>query len=255
MSPIMRAVRLREVGILAAVASTAAGAGCTSAPARPRPLLDRVIEAMGGEERLSRVHGLVWTSSGNFFQGDERIPYDAEWAFALPLRFRWTVRSHGVLFTEATDGALAWRDEGEGPVALDGAASQAVREMAADNRLSLLVTLKDEEVSVAEAGEAQVGGRPALVLAVSDRKGGLERRYYFDRESLLLVKSEGLASVPGDGEALMEIFLYDYREVGGIRYPHRSEEWLNGRKVMEDAITSLRIESREPGFFRMAEAR
>ncbi len=226
--------------------------GCASSEAARERTLTCAIEAMGGRERLSKIEGITWRSQGVFLEeGGIAIPFHAEWSFALPLRFRWTLKREGSSLTQGTDGSEAWEDTGDGPRRIAGEPASAVLEMAADNRMSLLLPLEDRDVILEGAGDAVVHGRPARGLRVSALGGLLRRDLFFDRETGLLVKSEGPSRTPGSAPTRMEVFLSEYCDVSGVRYPHRSELWLDGRKVAEETIVEIRLEPREEAFYRM----
>ncbi len=67
------------------------------------------------------------------------------------------------------------------------------------------------------AGKAEVEGKPAHKLKLTNKKG--EARYfYFDAASGLLLESV-VNTKEGDKDILLETFFRDYREVNGLKYP------------------------------------
>jgi hypothetical protein len=220
----------------------AAVAGCAEAPHRDPTLLDRAIAAAGGEAALSRVRGLQWSSKGEIFEDDKASPYVAQWAFALPLSFRWTFESDGARHVEAFDGTTSWGDDGSGPAALAGDRARGVAEMAIDNRVSLLVPLRSSDFAVEERGSGEVRGRPALALHVDCAAREYHRTLWFDRDTMLLAKTEGPTAVPVNGSSNLEIYLSEYRDVGGVQYPFHSEVWFAGKRVVADSLVELRLE-------------
>ncbi|MBI1849259.1 MAG: hypothetical protein HYR85_02840 [Planctomycetes bacterium] len=244
-------MKLTRAGVRWVALVCAILAGCASPTRREGSLLDRAIAAAGGESRLANVRGLTWKSKGTLANNDKAIPYDATWAFSLPLSFRWTLESDGARSTEGFDGASAWADDGSGASALDGDRARAVSEMAMDNRVSLLVPLRSNEFVIEERGEGDVRGRPALLLRVDCSSRDYHRTLYFDRETLLLAKTEGPTVMPVNGSSQMEIFLSDYRAIDGVKYPHHSEVWFAGKVMAEDSLVEIHLEPADAAHFRM----
>ncbi len=92
-----------------------------------------------------------------------------------------------------------------------------------------LVDYAAKGYSVDYAGEDEIGGKPAyklLVMSKTDRIFFL----WVDRETLEVVRRTTYRVSHGQ-RVPVDTFFKDFREVGGVRHPHRVETVANGRML------------------------
>jgi hypothetical protein len=75
-------------------------------------------------------------------------------------------------------------------------------------------------------GKEQVEGAEAYKLKVT-LKNGTVRHLYLDTEAVLEVKAEGKRTVRGS-EVESDSTIGDYKEVGGVMFPHSLETGVKG---------------------------
>jgi hypothetical protein len=85
-----------------------------------------------------------------------------------------------------------------------------------------LVPLLEKEFTFKRLGETRIGARKADGVLVL-RKGYPTVKLYFDTETSLLVKSEFQIKerVPPFKDVPCEFYFSDYREVKGVKFPHK----------------------------------
>lgn len=101
-------------------------------------------------------------------------------------------------------------------------------------------------------GAEDVGGRTCYKLILTGIDGGKHTRYY-DKETGLLVKVVMELKTP-QGQAPVELLLYDYRPAGGLVQSHRGIRILPGQEMeskLEKIETNVEI---DPSRFALPEA-
>jgi outer membrane lipoprotein-sorting protein len=79
------------------------------------------------------------------------------------------------------------------------------------------LTIKNEYAKITLAGKSKIGYREVFVLDLQPAAGAVER-LYFDAQTYLPVRVNTVAML-GSISAPVEIYLDDWREVDGIKYP------------------------------------
>ena len=73
-----------------------------------RALIEKAIEAMGGDAALAKVRGGRFRSEGEFTMGAMTSPYTSEMVWIRPDRIVWEMESGGVKGSMGLDGETAW---------------------------------------------------------------------------------------------------------------------------------------------------
>jgi hypothetical protein len=212
----------------------------------PRALVERAIQAMGGEEVLSNKAAVSMKIKGQIslpgVPGDDtRIPFTGE------IQTQTSGRNRTILKADFLGQAIEMiqvSGDGKGWRSMNGEVSDLTKEEL-DNlrqdrhveRVSGLVALvKDKDFTLAAADEVKVNGKPALGVKVS-YKGQPDVTLYFDKESGLLAKYVYRGKNSGeDKEGLHEVVHLDYRQVD---FAAASERVLREAKVGMDGPALL----------------
>lgn len=96
----------------------------------------------------------------------------------------------------------------------------------------------DDSSAVSYAGAEIFDGRDAEVVAVEN--GAVKTRYFFAAAS-----GEMLAAEYSDGSQKALVKFYDYRAENGVKFPHKKEVFVDGKKILE---MSLDLAIRNRGF-------
>jgi len=94
---------------------------------------------------------------------------------------------------------------------------------------------------IAYVGEAEVKGKPAVILDVTDEEGP-PMKVYADKASFLIVKTAGFFTVSGRNTDLSVEFA-DYRKIGGILLPFRITNYGSGYRIGETVIEKYELNS------------
>ncbi len=210
----------------------AAAAACTAAPEGPPPdpTVDEIVAAhvaaRGGAERIHalqsmRATGLAYASGGRVAPVIREIE--------RPGRIRLEITYQGLTGVYAHDGEAGWQVaplEGRfDPEPLPAAvAAPSVDQLDIEGPL---LDWREKGHEVAIVGHTDVSGRKAWELEIK-LAGGAVRRDFIDAESWMLVRTE-TERVVGSRRVQIEATFGDFREVGGLVFPHAIETRAKGR--------------------------
>ncbi len=224
------------------------------APARAddkesRAIIDKAIKAMGGEEKLTKSMKATWKAKGTFHGMGVPIEYTGEWAMLAPEKSRvqinFEVNNEKAMFVMVYDGKQGWRKFVLGNDAMEMDFGKDELEEAKEGLWSsyvgALVPLKDAKVfTLAPLGEVKVENKPALGVKVSS-KGHRDLNLYFDKDSGLLVKSEGRVRNEGGQEVEQEMFFLEYKEFNGAKSPTKIKINREGKLYVDGETTEYQV--------------
>jgi hypothetical protein len=216
--------------------------------AAARGLVNKALEAQGGEGKLARYNAVVMKGTGKFYgMGDEGIDLTGQWDAqgADQMRMRVVLKVKDQTFTATTviNGAKGWEKLNEdkaNPMPKDMVAEE--RERMYCNWVATLIPLKGKGFKLAPLAAAKVGGQEAAGVRVS-HADHRDVSLYFDKKTHLLVKSQMTVKNVKDGsnaEMPQEIFYSDYKEFGGVRFATKLRIDHAGKRYVEVHFTDIR---------------
>ena len=211
---------------------------CGADEQQARAIVERAIEAGGGQEKLSAYKGATWTEEGMYYGGGDGVPYTGRYAMQYQDKFRMEITD---VFAIVLNGDAGWiRVQGQTqPMSAEDVAE--TKEQTYAGWVTTLVPLQDKRFTLETIGEVTVNGRPAAGVKVSS-KDHRDVKLYFDKENHLLVKSEGTVKSDelGGKEVREEVTYSDYRTVDGIKTPMKMQIQRDGQKYVQSEITELK---------------
>ncbi len=215
----------------------------------PTPILEKAIEAHGGNATLARAHAFQAKGKGTIHLGGASSPCALEIVSQFPHQYRLTgefaAAGHVVSAVQALDGDTGWAFANGKTQALDGKALDELKAQLHVQRLRRLTPLRnDKTLRVSALPEARVHGRPALGVEVTC-KGQGDVRLYFDKGTALLAKVERPAfDDTAKKEVRQEELFSDFKDVGGIQPPMRQVWRRGGKKVLDVTFTEAHYPAR-----------
>lgn len=205
-----------------ALALAAAPVLAAPTPASPQDatleeVLSRHYEAIGGLEAWRGLGSMRASGTVELPQG-LRAPF--EMVVARPDRARMEFSFQGMTGIQAYDGETAWMympfmGQTEPRPMPAHLARDLVEQADLDGPL---VGWEEEGHELRLVGRTEVSGAEAYRIDVT-LAGGEVRRYFLDAEDYLPIRITGTRTVQG-ARMEMETSLGDYREVGGLLFPH-----------------------------------
>jgi hypothetical protein len=199
-------------------------------PTAPLPkgeeIMDRFVKETGGKEAYEAIKSVVLTGQITMsgIKGEMKI----------------YVKDPGKLFSQVTlpkigdmksgsDGETVWTDHPlQGPMIVEGAAKEMTLE---SSRIGEEANWSERFTDVLCVGEEAIKGNPAYKVEMK-AKDGQKRTSFYDKASGLLVKQVMVVSLP-QGEFLTEVEISDYRKVGDLLFPHKT----NTKAMMQEMVT------------------
>jgi len=209
---------LRTLAVLALVASPVAA-----------DTLDEVLaqhfENLGGKDKIGAIQSAKMTAKQVF--GPQEVPATIYWKRPNKVRMEFTLQ--GMTGVQAYDGTTAW-------MVMPFLGKNDPEEMTGDDLKDIieqadmidgpLFDWQEKGHTVELLGEDTIEGTPAWKLKLT-RKNGDVSTLWLDKDAYVQIKSEGKRK-RGDQEIEIETSLGDYKEVGGIYFPHSIESKPKG---------------------------
>jgi hypothetical protein len=212
-----------------------------------KAILDKAIEKLGGEEKLSKaVAAATWKTKSKITFGDNENDFTSQATFQGLDHFRSEFDGefngnpfHGVTILNGNQG---WRKFGDmDPMEMDDdAVANEKRTVYLQLVPATLVPLKGKGFKIDLAGEEKVGDKSATVVKATG-PDGKDFKLYFDKESGLPVKL--VATVMGfqGDEFTMETTYADYKDLDGIKKATKIESKRDGQTFVKTEITEFKI--------------
>ncbi len=180
--------------------------------------LERALKAVGGLRRLGTLkRPMLWMDRGTYYGEGNGIPFIAQYAAKWPNWYRREIEGFGV-FTAS--GKKAW--ESRNTQAAQELAGARLAERLKQVRMawaSYLFPLAEKAYTLTTIDGIEVNGRPTVGIKASHADGG-DFKFYFDKETYLLAKTECMVVSPqhGTDPVLREVFYSGRSSYGPSKY-------------------------------------
>ena len=222
-----------------ALALAAAGAARADDKADTRAVINKAIQARGGEEKLAKVKALHFKGKGKFYGMGDAIDYIGEWNIQPPDKFRvqinFEVNAMKITFLMVFDGKKGWRKINDETMELNEDEVAEGREDQYAGLVDMLIPLiKDKGFELSSLGEAKVEDQAAVGVRVA-HKGHRDINLFFDKNSGLLLKNERMIKdeMMGGKERTQVTLHLDYKDIGGALHPAKVHIKRDGEKYVE----------------------
>jgi hypothetical protein len=226
-----------------AVALLAAAAGLVRADdqAEIKKLLEKAVQAQGGEEKLAKIKALQMKGKGKVHVMGMDLDFTGEWFMQTPDRMKVEIDADvmGMKIRQVQgivgDKGWMWNSIENQTKDMEKDQMDEAKEQLYGHWIGTVVPLlKDKGFTLSPLGEMKVGDRTAVGIRV-ESKGHRDVRLYFDKEKALLLKSETTAKdmTQGGKEVNAEGFYSDYKETDGLLNPTKLLIKYDGKDFVE----------------------
>ncbi|MBZ5673867.1 MAG: insulinase family protein [Acidobacteriia bacterium] len=203
--------------------------------ARGKQLLERAQQAMGGAEKLAGVKDATYTANIALEAAAGGIKIKQVNMYVAPGNLRQEQELPFGKVIAYTDGKTGWMStpQGEQPMpaeVLKQSQGEIFREP-----FALMLSDRDPSRMVNAIGEN--------AIEVSITSGGLSVRMEFDPATGLPARETYTDIGSGGAPAETTEIYSDWREVGGIKLPHKAIQLENGMKMLEVTVSEYKINS------------
>jgi hypothetical protein len=223
--------------------------------AAARTVIDKAVQAMGGQARLAKLRAATWKAHGTIHRGDQATALTNENAAQLPDKFRF------VMDLEASGNTVQMvlvMNQDRGWIQANGRTSdlpqdfhRSLMDCCYAFGLALMPQyLKEVDFQLSPLGELNINDRPAVGVCAS-RKGWSDVNVYFDKATSLPVKAETRIKEPDtQREVTAELAFSDYKAFDGIpSFTKMTWRW-DGKLVLDRELSDVkRMEKLDPGDF------
>jgi len=228
--------------ILKALAvGTFAIAGIACAAETATPTVDEIVqkhaEALGGAEKLKSLRSMKMSGSASV----SGMEAPTVMIFKRPDKVRLDMTIMDQKIIQAADASSAWMIN---PF-MGGPDAQSMPDsMAADFRAGAemegpLIDYKAKGNTLELLGKEDVNGKPAYKLKLT-RKGGRVDTLYLDTATFQQVKAQSRRNIMGQ-DTDVETITTEYKEIDGMKFPHKIEQSANGNPVFSLTVEKVEI--------------
>ena len=188
-------------------------------------IVAKYVAARGGMEKLKAVTSMRMTGTMTVGPGME-APVTLEMKRPKSTRIDFTLQ--GLTGTQAYDGTTAWAvmpfQGKKDPEVLPAEQAKIMDEQADFD--GQLIDYKEKGTTIELAGKEPIEGTDAYKLKVTLKNGDV-RYYFLDAEYFLEIRTESSRAIRGT-QMEVESSIGDYKEVGGLMFPHSIESGPKG---------------------------
>jgi hypothetical protein len=215
-----------------------ATAGFAAAQPAPAPTVDEIVarnvEARGGRERLRSVETIRMT--GRLVPGAPAVEAPTRLELKRPDRIRMEITFQGMTAVQAYDGKKGWQIAPFRGVTKPEEMSREETEQALEQADidGPLVDYRAKGHALELVGPDRVGETEAWKLRLTLANGTV-RDVYLDAKSFLEIQTVSKRTIR-ETTVEVESRLEDYREVGGLLFPHTIRSGPKGRPERQKLI-------------------
>lgn len=204
-----------------------------------KELLRKSLAAMGGakvvaiKDIVTTIKLMQSTPMGDFTM-------DGEAKVVFPNKSITRIKSPMGEMTMTFDGTNGWIQSPMGSQDMPGSTRDDYRKGRASDMHYFLQNFEKADYQVQYLKDETVEGKTMNVILVRYLPAQYTFRYYLDAQTGLFKKKVAKGNTPS-GPADIEEHYSDYRPVGGVQIPHKTESMAGGKKVSELTILSASI--------------
>lgn len=208
-------------------------------------VVDRAIEALGGEARLARVNAMTWKANGKIVLDTHTNDFTVH-AIVRGLdlyrsEFKGEFNGNAVSGVTVVNGDKGWRKFGDNFITLEGdMLANEKRAISLQVVPTLIVPLKGKGFTVQSEPDRELGGKPAAVVKAIG-PDGKDFTLFFDKESGLPVRTEARVVGFQGQEFTQETTLSGYKIFDGVKKATKIESKRDGQPFVEVEITEFKV--------------
>lgn len=225
---------LALIAAAALALSASPSPAATKADPQARARIARVLEAYGGREKLEAVK--AYRLEGTLFSAMRHAEVPTTRVFARPDRFKSLIDYPEGIEARIVDGHRGWRMSHGAPlVEAEGPMLLAMELQAARSDLPWLLAERQADARVIEPRREDGESLPGLEFALGE---GLVLRVWTHPRTHLVVVSQG-ALRTGGAFTHFENYFSDYRDVEGVKFAFREENFASGAQTGITTVTRI----------------
>ena len=234
------------------VAVALSAAGLAAADDKAEAVVKKAIEAGGGADALNKYKAGRVKMSGEVSVGGMDLEFTGTLAYVTPDRYRMEVSMDvmgmKLVMQQMVKGEQVKTNLKVGDTTLPApgdAEKEELKLQAAMQEAEQLTPLLDaKKFTIKAADDEDVNGKKAAVIVVTPKAVDKEVKYYFDKESWLIIKSshKGIDSSAGaPAEVLEEAYHSDFKKIQGIPVATKMVVHHDGKKFLTISLSDIEL--------------
>ncbi|HYT92582.1 MAG TPA: hypothetical protein VEL76_27955 [Gemmataceae bacterium] len=207
-----------------------------------KPIVDKALQALGGE-KLAKAQAATWKGQGKVRFMGTQFGYSGDWATQGPeqsrVALRLTLNNNSIDYLKAVNATGAGVKINQTPFMTTKQDKDEMREEAYWRWVVSLLPLRDKQFKLEPLGELEVGTYKTVGLKVS-RKGRRTIDLYFDKGTGVLVKSIHPV-VDNTKEVLQETLWSELKMQNGLLRPTQMVMTRDGQPYAEGELSDFQL--------------
>jgi hypothetical protein len=203
-------------------------------------IVSNYVAYTGGMKAWKTISTIVMHGEYNY----GGMPFPFTTYARVPDSYKLVVPYNGKYYAQVHQAGSGWKIDAfkneTKPMQLTGAEARAMANEADVELENIFINYKRKGHSISLHGEDSVLGRKCYVI-VLNRSTGETEKYYFDKDSFSLVMKEAKARNPELGDATLNIFFSDYRDVAGFMFPFKTVCAAEAQTILTVTVSDVSI--------------
>ena len=208
-------------------------------------IIDKAIKAHGADKTDKNKKAATFKIKGTVHTMGMDLDLTGEYMTQEPDKLRTvqdvTVMGNELKIITVLNGDKGWVNVMGNTMELPKDAIESAKEDFYAGKVTDLSALKKKGYKLGALAEKKINDRAAVGISVA-KEGHKDIFLYFDKETGMLVLSERQAKDPMGGEEYkQETRFGNYKDVDGVKRPHKIDVLRNGEKYVELEVTDYKI--------------
>jgi outer membrane lipoprotein-sorting protein len=197
----------------------------------PKEIIKKYIDAIGGEENLKKITDRTTIMRGTAMEQTLTLIIKQK----APNKFRQEIKVAGMDQVLIFDGEKAIMKIGDQKMDVP---QEQLKQLKIESAMELLLNPEEYGVTFTYEGKENVNDRPCQVLKMTTEEGVSSKMYFDDETGLKVLEKKSAVTPMGQFEQTVEYS--DYKEVSGIKFPHKLKQSF-GPQTVEVTVSSIKV--------------
>lgn len=215
--------------------------------AEARAIVDKAIQATGGEAELSKFKAFTAKMKGDLYVQEMKVAFTAELATQgadqEKITLNLDIAGQRLVIVQVLNRDRGWVKVGDETTDMDREKLAEAVEEAHVGWVASLVPLKDNAFTLATVGEIRVEDKPALGVRVS-HAGRRDVNLFFDKATHLLVKSEARVKDEETGKEMTEETFMSGYDGKNVQSALKLKINRDGKLYLEAELSDVKLEDK-----------
>ncbi len=211
----------------------------------PRAVIQKAIEASGGEAKLEKNKAIRMKSKGTVHVQGMTIDFSGEFLRQLPKQSKATLEAEAggmkLDIVMVVNGDKGWRQIQGMTTEIDKDEMERQQQALYGEWIGRLVPLlKDRGFTLSPLGEIKIDGKDAVGVKVA-HKGHGDVEMFFDKKTGLLLKQQQRVKDETGKEVTQESFYRHYKDFDGFKRPEEVVIKRDGQDFLDMKISEYKL--------------